>query len=377
MPVSKQTSEGWFHCGRCGGVFLASVGASEFRRCGSCGKEPAFAGASVDVIPHVPAVLPTGTDERVIRGAELGRRRGKHRNRFKIAMMLVIWLIFLACLMLAGAYFWKGSGDLPVRATSAGKGVAESYDEKSVLKERIPVVYRTFVAHLIAATNEGRAQFVWNPIRVAPRIERFFQLNPFVRIDPQSMTLVSENLLELPEGQAIEATWTSQGRVYDTVFFQQNGEWRLDWEHFVRFSDYPLSLFLSGDGPDESEFRLYVRERLARERGDEPDMSLVFYSAMAGKTSEAGFQSPEFLVARDSVAGRRLAAAFREAREGRRPFGSRLEVEDPDGLLRVRVRIRRAEVEGERRFEIVDLPACHWYGVTDSVGVADGKEEVE
>ena len=112
-----------------------------------------------------------------------------------------------------------------------------------------------------------------------------------------------------------------------------------------------------------------------RDRSDEPDMSLVFYSAMMGRTSEAGYQSPELLLPRDSVAGRRLAAAFREAREGRRPFGSRLEVEDPDGLLRVRVKIRREEVEGERRFEIVDLPACHWYGVTGAVGVAEGNEE--
>jgi hypothetical protein len=50
-------------------------------------------------------------------------------------------------------------------------------------------------------------------------------------------------------------------------------------------------------------------------------------------------------------------------------------VEDPNVLVHVRVKIRREEAGGVRRFEVVDLPSCHWYGVTDSVGVAEGKED--
>jgi len=344
------------------------------RKCGSCGKDPTLECVSVDPAPHVRVATRKGSAEPAIRGEKNGVRR-KHRKSSHFVIVVSVCLIFSALLLSVGMYFWKGTVESPVSAGMAEKEQPGVSGEKSVLKDQMPEVHQSFVAYLIAATNEDRAQFVWDPIRVVPRIDRFSELNSFVRIDPQGIALASAHLLELPEGQAIEAAWTSRGRVYDTVFMRKDGEWRLDWEHFVRFSDYPLPLFLAGEGPDEGEFRLYVRERLARERSDEPDMSLVFYTAMAGKTSEAGFQSPEFLVQRESVAGRRLAAAFREAGEGMRPFGSRLKVEDPNVLVHVRVKIRREEAGGVRRFEVVDLPACHWYGVTDSVGVAEGKED--
>ena len=255
MPASKQTYEGWFHCGRCGGLFRARLESSGFRRCGICGKDPVPAGIDADMMPHVQAGPLAGADRSPVRGPVIGRRN-KHRKSSHFATMMGIWMLLLACILLAGAYFRKGSGDLPAGVARVGKGAAEALAEKNVLKDQMPGVHQSLVAHLISATNEGRAQFVWNPVRVAPRIERFFESNPIVQIDPPGMRLVSAHVLGLPEGQAIEAIWTSQGRLYDTVFLRENGEWRLDWEHFVRFSDYPLSLFLTGEGPDECEFRL-------------------------------------------------------------------------------------------------------------------------
>ena len=47
--------------------------------------------------------------------------------------------------------------------------------------------------------------------------------------------------------------------------------------------------------------------------------------------------------------------------EDKRPFGAQIDPGDPDDMIRIRVRIRRSEVDGERKYEIVEVPACHWY----------------
>lgn len=295
------------------------------------------------------------------------RRRKKHT----ILMMFLLWAGFMGLLILLGRHFWRNP-DQGLHEDSRNKPrSAASYLDEQLIKDHLPAIYEVFLAHVVAANNEQRAQMILDPIRVVPRMMRFFQLNPLIRLNPENMVHRESKVLRLPEGDVVEVLWASGDRVYDTAFLREDGEWRLDWEHFARYSDFPLSLFLAGSGPDEAEFRLFARERLVEERKNEPELSVVFYSAFAGKPREAGVQTPEFLVPRDMPMGKRLASAFRQMREGVRPFNSQLEVEEPGDLIRVRVRIRRNEVDGVRTFEVVDVPACHWYGMTSTVGVSE------
>jgi hypothetical protein len=92
----------------------------------------------------------------------------------------------------------------------------------------------------------------------------------------------------------------------------------------------------------------------------------VFYAPRFGQLQEAGAQSPEFLIPRDGPAGKTLQAGFIEAAAGKRPFGSKLPDPNPDGLIRVRIKVKRTEVNGERRFEVTAVPACHWYSSDES-----------
>jgi hypothetical protein len=219
---------------------------------------------------------------------------------------------------------------------------------------------------LSAGAPEQRNQFVLAPIATASRMARFYSLNPMANIDPAALRLEKSVVVNLPGEKAIETRWiTPDGRNFDAAFREEHGEWRLDWDHFARYSDYPWSLFLAGSGVPEGEFRLLARERLAEERKDLDTISIVLYAPRFGHPRETGFQSPEFLVSRNKPEGKLLDAAFKLARSGKQVYGSKLPDQNPEGMIRVRVKVKRTEVDGERRFEITAVKACHWYSIDD------------
>jgi hypothetical protein len=253
---------------------------------------------------------------------------------------------------------------VPVEDVRAG--FTPSDEDIKLLEDVLPLIDETFAGFLNASVPEQRNQFVIDPLGAVSRMARFYGLNPISQIDPKTIGRSSAQVIRFPEGKAIEALWTSaDGRQYDTVFREESGEWRLDWEHFARYSEYPWSLFLAGGDVTEGEFRLLARERLAEERKNAETISLVLYSPRFGNPGEAGFQSPEFLVSRKSEDGRLLDAAFKLAREGGRVFGSQLGKIDPDEMIRVNVRVKRVEGDLGRSFQISRVIACHWYSVED------------
>ena len=194
----------------------------------------------------------------------------------------------------------------------------------------------------------------------------FYKLNPLLSIDPKTLNITQRAVVHLSTGNAVELNSTStDGLQLNAVFLQEKGEWRLDWDHFVRYSKHPWPLFLAGGGEVQGEFRLLARRRLADDPKHSDTISLVFYAPRLGKPLELGSKSPEFLVARDSKNGRLLEAAFNLEKSGKRAFGVNLPSNDPEGIIRVRVKVRRVEENDERHFVLEDVVACHWYSVDE------------
>ena len=287
-----------------------------------------------------------------------------------MAKLVICWSLFLLAVVFGARHLMHGeqSRAQPYVSQAAAKRVIPDADVV-LLSEAAPLCNQTFSEFLAATTPEGRTQFVLTPITTAARMARFYSLNPQTEIDPQSLALANSAVLHLPGRRAIETQWrATDGRTTDAVFIEENGEWRLDWDHFARFSDYPWALFLSGSEMEHGEFRLLARERLAAERKNADAISVVLYAPRFGNSGETGFQSPEFLIKRNTRNGRLLDAAFKLDREGARVFGVNLPNINPEGLIRVRVKVHRLEQGGERRFEIEEVVACHWYSV-DAPGV--------
>ncbi len=280
------------------------------------------------------------------------------------------WLLVICIILFVVRWYWWEQTEQATSTSAKFSVKGTSGDESLVnLHKALTPCCEILGGFLNARSPEERNQFVSNPVEMAGRMARFYDLNPLTRIDPKSVTNTVNTLLDLPTGQGVESRWTTaDGRTLDCVFFKQKGEWRLDWEHFARYSEYPWSLFLAGDGPPEAEFRLLVRERLAKERSEASHMSLVFYAPRFGYPELAGLTSPEFLVRRDSDDGKLFTAIFRKQEKGEALYGSKLAYLEPENMTRVRVKIRRlpATTASTQKFELVKVLACHWISINDA-----------
>ena len=284
--------------------------------------------------------------------------------------LIASWLLFLVAIVYGSRWlFGVDEADSKTPASQASTKIVVPEEDLIMLEDGSPLCNQAFSGFLSASTPEQQSQFVLSHTTAAARIARFYNMNPLLVIDPQKLAFSKHAALHLPGRRAIETYWkSSDGREIDAVFMEENGEWRLDWEHYARFSDYPWPLFLAGSGPEQGEFRLLARERLAEERKNADTLSIVLYAPRFGFNTETGAQSPEFLVKRDSKNGRLLAAAFELEKAGKRVFDVNLPLATPEEFIQVRLKIRRIEEAEECRFELEDVLACHWYS-HDAPGV--------
>jgi rubredoxin len=353
----------WFHCGRCGALFQSEAGEPEGRLCPKCGFDPSPGMINAPAEPAAPVAAAPATPHRAKR---TGRKR---KNNHLMLKLIGGWSLLLAVIVFGARWLWPEEKQPKTVVSSTAAVQSMSGEDAMLLQDAMPKCAATFSAFLAAEGSEGRNQFVLSPISTASKMARFFSMNPELKIDPQTLEVTGKSVAHLPDGMAIETQWkTADDKRFDAVFREESGEWRLDWDHFARYSDYPWALFIAGTGPEEGEFRLLARERLAEERKDARTISLMLYAPRFGQPDETGFQSPEFLLPRDSHEGRLIGAAFELARAGKRVFGSHLPAMNPEGMIRLRLKVRRMETELGRKFEITGVPACHWHAL-DAPGV--------
>jgi hypothetical protein len=340
----------------------------EDRVCPKCGLDPSLGLDPSSAAPTNPP--PAQSSVSRSKSALLGNRevnsRRKRVSDYFMVKLVSAWLLFLVAITVGARFIWSDqSKKAPFEPKNSSK-VEITATDVALLEGAQPMILQNFSRFISASTPEERNQFVFNPIDTAARMARFYDLNPQVTLAPDSLSLVNAGVLKLPAAQAIETTWTSKdGQKIDAVFFEQENEWRLDWDHFARYSTYPWALFLAGSGGAEGEFRLLARQRLAEERKNSDTISIALYAPRFGAPAETGFQSPEFLVRRDTRQGRLLDAAFKLEKSGGRVFDVRIPNPNPEGLIRVRVKVRRTDSDDGRRFELLEVIACHWYSVND------------
>ncbi len=355
----------WFHCGRCGSLFQSDADDHQSRLCPECGFDPCTGIPEPAGQAEKPSLPTDGKPATKTKTHKPSAKRYASRggNRHVMLKLMGGWTLVLALIVFGARQVWQDPNPgNPAEATTD----AVTAEDAALLHSATPKCWAGFSAFLASSALEQRAQFVLAPGATASLMSRFYSLNPWTTIDPATLQFAGQSVLHLPGNTAIETHWKSQdGKQFDAVFRQENDEWFLDWEHFSRYSDYPWPLYLAGSGPDDGEFRLLARERLAEERKEESTISIVLYAPRFGQPEETGFQSPEFLVPRDSRDGRLLTAAFQLARDHKRPFGARLPDLNPDDMIRLRIKIRRSDTELGRRFEITSIAACHWYSIDD------------
>lgn len=359
----------WFHCGRCASLFRAQAGEGVDRRCSSCGEDPVL-GTEAEV-PSGAAVKEARDPMLRVKMAEVEKpkvfkREVRHqKGKYFVLKLFMVWALLMGALALCAKLFWSNDPKISQRTETKQNGPDR---DAMLIEKEYPKCVRAMSGFIAAGTPEEKNQFVLTPVDTARRMSRFYQANPMNSIDPMSIRGVANGVITLKNDvRLIETRWTvSDGRTIDAVFAQEQGEWRLDWEEYVRYADEPWALFLAGSGDADGEFRLLAREREQGERSSVGDLRIRLHAPVFGHPGEAGAVSHEFAVDQLSSDGRLLIEAFKKRAEGGRIYGSSLETKDPDGMIRVRVKVSRKEGPSGREFRLTSVEACHWLSVDDS-----------
>lgn len=364
----------WYHCGRCGSLFRSPPGDADERVCAKCGRDPSLGVEPPD--PQQGSRSPQTTTAKT-RNDETGESRERHESRRTkrnsiVAKLVIGWTLFMALIVIAVKLVWPESNQNTTRQDDwAGSIKGSAGDEEIVnIDQALPSCAKNLSGFLNASAAEQRAQFVTDPMATATRMAHFQNLNPMPRVDPETLRNTENSLLNLPGHRALESRWeTPDGTLLDCVFIKTGDEWLLDWDHFVRYQEYPWALFTAGEGPDEAEFRLLVRQRVIRSGDESIAMDLVFSPSRFGRPRETGQPAVEIIIRRDSSDGRLLTAGFKQRSAGTAPFDSKLKPLEQEDMLRVRVRLRRTidpeKSDGSRKYELVKVEACHWLNTTD------------
>lgn len=347
----SEISGAWYHCTRCGSLFKAAADAELRGACPDCGEDPAGEVAT-------PAPGPVKV-RRKIRKKQPTRSssRGEGRRKARALMIFVMaWVFVLGAGAIVMKRNWPDKG-LP--EDDAAVMSPEEIEDSRLIRDHLEACSKRLMEFLAAPDVGARALHVIGGGRTVQRMARVQQFNPMY---PTSETARIEKygVIRTPAGRAIETLWVlGEDKRIEAVFFEEEGEWKIDWDAYARAGAESWPLFLAGRGEGKGEFRLLARERIGAGGRDPEFIGLVLYGTRLGEPGEAIAPSPEVKVERNSPMGRQIEEAFEARRNGVAPFGSKLTAEDPDEMIRLRVRVSR-EGENERVFRIEELFACHW-----------------
>jgi hypothetical protein len=365
----------WYHCGRCGSLFQSFAKLIKGRKCNKCGFSP-FPTATNKITQDTNTANTDNSfnDEKAYANKRLNKiHKIKHTISSPVRLALM-WTLLTSVIIFVAKYKWHSE---PVQKIASEVNTADLIIEKEnhlLLNKSIEQCRRRLNDYLLAGPPEKRSQYVIQPITAVKRMFRHHIIENLNDVTPPTLESTKWSVVNIGEEKAIETIWVNaDGRRYDAIFRKESDEWLIDWENFARYSDMPFSAFLSGDGDAEAEFRLLARERLSEDRKNMPTMSIMFYAPVFGRPAETEISSSEFLIERNSTEGVLLEAAFSALKNKKRPFNAKLANYDPDGMVRVRVKIRRSGEMDTRAFKIVELKACHWYS-SDLSGFDVGKE---
>ncbi|MBK1882359.1 hypothetical protein JIN85_08035 [Luteolibacter pohnpeiensis] len=290
--------------------------------------------------------------------------RKKREKAGKLATKLILfWVVLLVAIVVAVKFKSHPQQTKDVPDTRVTRNLVS--EDAGFIQDAYPQFASTLGGFLNAKTPEAKNQFVHDPVDIVGAIDRFYRSNPMADIDLRSLHYAGGQVLRCNGRKAISTRWKTDTETIDAVFYREKGEWRLDWKQFVRYSQVPWPVFLAENGEDTSEFRLLARLRtttsgddLQQEASNVPKLRLILYNPKFGHPGEMGEPSPEFEVDAESTMGRRLKAAF-ESKKDEATFGNLANL-DPEGMIRVRVRVSRTQEAGVRKFELVDLISTHW-----------------
>lgn len=321
--------------------------------------------------------IPPGEDEVILRdGTRIRRRRkrkkGKEKHR-KLYFFLTLWLGISAAILIV-VQINKGDKVDPDFANGINEDQAKKRRDQIFFREHASALQANYKRFIFSSKDEARLQEIDISSRLASSFSKFHQSQSIPKPEGR-LGLTKRKIIELqkePFTPAIELGWKDEnGNEFESVHLWDGKEWKLDWEHYVRYSTAPWTLFRANIGKDvgqfrKGEFRLLVRKR--RTLRDADYLSLLFYEEPPvgvenyEKTLRAS-ESPEINLRMRSDLAQEMLKIFQDLEDGKRPYDSILGDGDPAGMARVSVSLAWEENEyGDEIMVLKGISGVSWFG---------------
>lgn len=365
--MNTNHKDAWYHCGHCGSLFQSDYGFDEERLCEVCNRKP-----GVGLWPVVSSVSPvasakvagfhkTGDKVKKIARTTTSPKR-KTRAIFWFAMIWMVVLVGIVGLRYFLAENTPKKRNLDLVDLNRNLTAA---DREKILDQAFGECEQVIRGFLDGKTVDERTPYIARSLDLKTVLEQQEKDQLFPRLDAGSITCTEKEWIRLGDEWMVSTKWSDAdgGSLFDAVFRKEFEGWKLDWLHFSRFSEASWKLFLVGEGRhDQAEFRLLARQdQDASGTGlNEERMMIVLAASEWGKPAQVVDESPAISIDLMSDEGRMLKAAFELRSQNRSVGGGELSPLDPEGYVRVRVRMSRDELAGRFRLTLDELKACHW-----------------
>ncbi len=290
-------------------------------------------------------------------GKSTRSRQGKRKAR-ALMVFVIVWVFLLGLAAIVLKRMWPDD-TAPSVVENERDFSDQAMADQRLIQDQLEACRIRLREFMAASDLGGQSDYILHPELTLSRMVRYQQFNP-VFAETAEIAPDYYKVIHTPAGRAIETLWKREdGQLIEAVFFEEDGEWKIDWDEFVRAGTEPWALFLAGTGEGEGEFRVLARERIGANGRSQEYIGLVLYSQRPGHPDVAVSGSPEIRVKRNTEMGRIIEETFAARKNGQGPFESELVTRDPDEMIRLRVKVSR-KGDDEREFEIVELLANHW-----------------
>ena len=337
----------------------------------------------------VSGEMPKDRDEIIMAdGSRRIRRRKKKLKKEKSKALLIF--IFVWMTIIASVFYLFKSGDDFKQDQDEGTA-----DEDSIIATRndlfvgahFPKINVSFKAFLGQFESGRRLQFIDQSSRLSLQFNRFYRGAVFPTPEGEVGARV-RNVIEIKSGPdpvlGLETIWVDgKNRIIETVHVHDGEAWKLDWEAFAPYSSSPWVLFVSGTERSEGTFRLYARKMKSLD--DSKRFFVKFYAAPVfgesnRKASSFDVESPEVEINTGSDIGQKLIEVLENHQNEDFFLGSMLPRFDPEGYLRVTVKLAwESNEKDEPVLVLKELISPSWYGqrIVDTLNDFDPGTEDE
>ena len=370
--------KGYYYCRSCHSIYYSAVGGSSRLNCTKCKDTAAEGGIAASGARYKTApkkVRKRSKEPSAYTGRSRSKKSKPRNPTFSLAV--IAFIILLGC----GALFFFKGGDQNVSAniteedTSDSELAIDAYNKKK-LKEALPECLEALKSFVSAKETVDKTLHVYQGSRLAYKMEKYYAANPTL-IGSITVEAVKSSIYnEINDHSLVDIVFTDDsGDLKEIAFIKEDGEWKLDWESYVRYSSMSWFRFVNTEEAIEGEFRLYIKKFNFGSEFEEEYLTFQLYPPSANVNKKISGRGAQRILLPLSGPHTSILNQLSQDVDNSEEHS----FTDPAGYARVNLKLRLDyDEKNQPSIELLDILATHWRGVSTSVEeTASGLESGE